>query len=241
MKNILKSLIGITLIAGLTACTNQIGKTPKLETSMDSVSYAIGVWLGNGPANVPEKELINAELLKLGFQDAITESEEAKFNQMEAQSILEKWSREQQAKQMEKDKEEEAGRIQAGKDFLEGNKNKEGVVTTESGLQYRIIQEGSGKSPLATDKVKVHYEGKLLDGTVFDSSKERGEPAEFNVDQVIKGWTEALQLMKEGSIYELFIPSELAYGPRAAGANIKPHSTLIFEVELIEVFDSESN
>lgn len=237
MKNILKSLIGILIITSFTACTNQIGKTPKMETNMDSVSYAIGVWLGSGPANVPEKDLINAELLKRGFMDAVSEDTDAEFTQMQAQTILQKWSQDQQAIQMKKDKEDEAGRIQEGKDFLAANKEKPGVIETESGLQYRVIKEGNGKTPLATDKVKVDYTGKLIDGTVFDSSKERGTPAEFNVNQVIPGWTEALQLMKEGSIYELYIPSDLAYGQRAAGDKIKPYSTLIFEVELLEVED----
>ena len=125
--------------------------------------------------------------------------------------------------------------IQAGKDFLEKNKTQDGVVELASGLQYQILTSGSGKSPSITNRVKCHYTGMLLDGTVFDSSVQRGEPAEFGVNQVIAGWTEALQLMKEGDKWRLFIPSDMAYGARGAGNSIPPHATLIFDVELIEV------
>ena len=115
------------------------------------------------------------------------------------------------------------------------NKTKKDVITTESGLQYQVVTEGTGEKPTAEDKVKVHYTGTLLDGTVFDSSVERGEPAEFGVGQVIKGWTEVLQLMPAGSKYIVWIPSELAYGERGAGGDIKPNSTLKFEIELLEI------
>jgi len=122
-----------------------------------------------------------------------------------------------------------------GPKFLEENKAKEGVVILPSGLQYKVITEGTGKSPKATDKVKVHYRGTLINGKEFDSSFKRNQPAEFPVNGVIKGWTEALQLMKEGSKWELYIPSDLAYGARGAGGDIGPNATLIFEVELLEV------
>ena len=125
--------------------------------------------------------------------------------------------------------------IEKGKSFLKENAKRPGVVTLPSGLQYEVITEGNGKKPSATDRVKCHYEGTLIDGTLFDSSIKRGEPAIFGVNQVIKGWVEALQLMTEGAKWKLFIPSELAYGAQQAGEMIPPHSTLIFEVELIEV------
>ena len=125
--------------------------------------------------------------------------------------------------------------IEEGKAFLEENKKRAGVVTLPSGLQYEIINEGTGKMAKATDQVKCHYEGTLIDGTLFDSSIKRGEPAVFGVNQVIPGWVEALQLMPEGSKWKLYIPSDLAYGARGAGEMIPPHSTLVFEVELLEV------
>lgn len=130
---------------------------------------------------------------------------------------------------------ESSATLQAGEKFLAENKTKEGVITTESGLQYQIIKAGNGAKPGLTDQVKCHYHGTLIDGTVFDSSVERNEPATFYVNGVIKGWTEALQMMPAGSKWKLFIPAELAYGDRAAGEKIKANSALVFEVELIEI------
>ena len=125
--------------------------------------------------------------------------------------------------------------IEKGENFLAENGKREGVVTTKSGLQYEIIKKGNGATPTANDKVRVHYHGTLIDGTVFDSSIDRGEPAEFGVSQVIKGWTEALQLMPVGSKWKLYIPYDLAYGDREVSEEIKPYSTLIFEVELLDI------
>jgi FKBP-type peptidyl-prolyl cis-trans isomerase len=127
-----------------------------------------------------------------------------------------------------------------GEQFLKENAEKEGVIQTETGLQYKVIKEGTGKQPAGTDKVRVHYEGRLIDGTIFDSSYERKEPAEFVVLRVIKGWTEGLQLMKEGGEYELYIPSQLGYGERGSG-QIKPYSALIFKVELLKVLETEQS
>ncbi len=240
MKNSLKLLVGVALASNFVACTSQWGKAPKMETNMDSVSYAIGVWIGNGPANVVDKDQIDAQLVVKGLTDAL-EEKDLNITPEEAQMILNQFSQEQQKKQAEADKATEAERVQKGADFLAENKTKEGVVETESGLQYRVIKEGTGRTPVATDKVRVNYEGRLINGDVFDSSKEHGgEPAEFVLNQVIRGWTEGLQLMKEGSVYELYLKPELAYGPRAAGEKIKPNSTLIFEVELLEVLSPET-
>ena len=146
----------------------------------------------------------------------------------EAQAYLQTYFVEAQAKEANKAKEE-------GDAFLAENKTKDGVITTESGLQYKVEVEGTGAKPTAEDRVKVHYAGTLLDGSTFDSSIERGEPAEFGVSQVIAGWTEGLQIMPVGSKYTFWIPSELAYGERGAGQNIKPNSMLKFEVELLEI------
>lgn len=240
MKNFLRLLIVLMLTPNFIACTSQPGKKKKLETNMDSVSYAIGVWMGNNPQFLEVKEEIDVYIVAQAMQDAFDENKDVMSSQ-DAQMVLQNWSMKMQQKMQEKEKEGEAARIEEGKAFLEKNKEKSGVVVTESGLQYRVIKEGNGRIPTANDKVKVHYEGRLLNGDIFDSSKERGEPATFGVTQVIKGWIEALQLMKEGSIYELYIPSDLAYGPRGAGEKIKSHATLIFEVELIEIVDEAAS
>ena len=141
---------------------------------------------------------------------------------------------EAEAKQSEQNKVQFQAELEVGQKYLEENAQKEGVVTTESGLQYKIIKEGKGDIPTTMDQVEVHYEGTLIDGTKFDSSYDRGEPSKFGVTQVIKGWTEALQLMKEGSVWELYIPYNIAYGERGS-RNIKPFSTLIFKIELISI------
>ncbi len=151
-----------------------------------------------------------------------------KMTPQAAQAYMQTYFMEASTRDAKKTKEE-------GEKFLNENKTKKDVITTESGLQYQVVTEGTGEKPTAEDKVKVHYTGTLLDGTVFDSSVERGEPAEFGVGQVIKGWTEVLQLMPAGSKYIVWIPSELAYGERGAGGDIKPNSTLKFEIELLEI------
>lgn len=193
---------------------------------MEKVSYALGLSLGN---NLSESGLTSPDYDKLaqGIKDVL-EHNQPEISLQEAQSILQKFFQELQTKANEKN-------IEAGKKFLAENAQRPEVKTTASGLQYEIIKEGNGKKPTASDTVKVHYEGTLIDGTVFDSSVRRGEPATFGVTQVIAGWVEALQLMTVGSKWKLFIPSELAYGARGAGQSIAPHSTLIFEVELLDI------
>lgn len=193
---------------------------------MDKLSYAWGLAMGS--------QLKGMGVETINFEDyidavkAVFEGKEPAVSPEEAQKIINEYLTELQEKAFKAAKE-------IGAKFLEENGKKEGVHTTASGLQYIIEKEGTGKQPTATDNVTVHYTGRLLDGKVFDSSVARGEPATFPLNRVIPGWTEGLQLMKEGAKYTFFIPSDLAYGAQGAGRDIPPHSTLIFEVELIKV------
>lgn len=193
---------------------------------MDKFSYAIGLGIGQNLLSMGAQS-INVEDFAQAIKDVLDRKETA-ISHNEAREIVNKYFEELETKL-------NAENIEKGKSFLEENAKRPGVVTLPSGLQYEVITEGNGKKPSATDRVKCHYEGTLIDGTLFDISIKRGEPAIFGVNQVIKGWVEALQLMTEGAKWKLFIPSELAYGAQQAGEMIPPHSTLIFEVELIEV------
>jgi FKBP-type peptidyl-prolyl cis-trans isomerase FklB len=213
--------------AALLSCEGQKGKTSVgLKTTADSVSYSIGVSIGS---NMKKDGLdsLNLDILKEAIRAAL-KGDSLMLDATSSQSVIQNYLN---AKQKQK------GEVntEAGKKFLAENKSKPGVKVLPDGLQYIVIKEGTGPTPTATDTVSVHYHGTLIDGTVFDSSIERGEPAEFPVGAVIKGWTEALQMMKVGSKYKLFIPSELAYGDRAAGPKIGANSTLIFEVELLGI------
>jgi FKBP-type peptidyl-prolyl cis-trans isomerase FklB len=193
---------------------------------MDKFSYAIGLGIGQNLLSMGAQG-INVEDFAQAIADVLNRNELA-MSHNEAREIVNKYF-------MELEEKMNAENIEKGKAFLAENAKKEGIVTLPSGLQYEVITEGNGKKPSATDRVKCHYEGTLIDGTLFDSSIKRGQPAVFGVNQVIRGWVEALQLMSEGSKWRLFIPSELGYGAQQAGEMIPPHSTLIFEVELIEV------
>ena len=193
---------------------------------MDKFSYAIGLGIGQNLLGMGARS-ISVEDFAQAIKDVL-EGNQTAISHQEAREIVNKYFEELEQKMS-------AASIEQGKTFLEENKKKAGVVTLPSGLQYEIITEGKGKLAKATDQVKCHYEGTLLDGTLFDSSIKRGQPAVFGVNQVIPGWVEALQLMPEGSKWKLYIPSELGYGARGAGEMIPPHSTLIFEVELLEV------
>ena len=170
---------------------------------------------------------LNVEDFAQAVKDVLTGAEPA-ISHTEARQIVNEYFEKLEERM-------NAENIEKGKAFLEANKNNPNVKVLPSGLQYEVIREGNGKRPKATDQVRCHYEGTLIDGTLFDSSIQRGEPAVFGVNQVIKGWVEALQLMSEGAKWKLYIPSELGYGAAGAGAMIPPHSVLIFEVELIEV------
>lgn len=219
----------VALSISTTSCESH--KNVKLSNGTDSVSYSIGVNFGTGLAQnlkeIPGGEA-NVDALIAGFITAIKNDTSAlKMTAQEAQMFINTYFSEVEAREAEKTKAE-------GEKFLAENKGKEGVFTTESGLQYKVITEGTGAKPTATDNVKVHYTGTLLDGTTFDSSVERGEPAEFVLSDVIKGWTEGIQIMPVGSKYIFWVPAELAYGERG-NRGIKPNSTLKFEVELLDI------
>jgi FKBP-type peptidyl-prolyl cis-trans isomerase len=229
MKKASVFVAAMAVAVGVSATSCDSKKSANLKSAIDSASYAIGVSTGAGYKEnlktLPDSA--NVDALIAGFTEAL-KGQKTSMTPEAAQAFLQTYFMEASAKQATKAKEE-------GDKFLAENKTKEGVITTESGLQYKVVTEGKGVKPTAEDKVKVHYKGTLLDGKVFDSSIERGEPAEFGVGQVIKGWTEGLQLMPVGSKYTFWIPSELAYGERAAGQDIKPNSVLVFEVELLEI------
>ena len=201
--------------------------------SMDKVSYALGIGIGHQLANMGGQEL-NIDDFAQAVKDVLG-GKELKIKSSEAQMIVQEFFAAQEQK-INKQR-EEAGKMakEAGEKYLAENAKKDGIITLPSGLQYQVLKEGNGKKPSAKDSVKCHYEGFLIDGTVFDSSVQRGEPAVFGLQQVIAGWTEGLQLMQEGAKYRFFIPYRLAYGEGGAGGSIPPYAALIFDVELIQV------
>ena len=200
---------------------------------MDKLSYALGIGIGSQLAGMGAKEL-NIDDFAQAIKDVISGSE-LKVDNAEAQTLVQNFFQEQEAKQQAAAAEAGKAAKEAGETFLAENGKKEGIVTLPSGLQYQVLKEGNGKKPSATDQVVCHYEGTLIDGTIFDSSYKRNEPATFGLNQVIPGWTEGVQLMQEGAKYRFFIPYKLAYGERGAGAQIPPFAALVFDVELIEV------
>ena len=200
---------------------------------MDKLSYALGLGIGRQLSQMGAADL-NIDDFAQAVKDMI-DGKEPQVATAEAQQIVEDFFRRQEEKQRAEAAEKYKGAKSEGEKYLSENAKKEGVVTLPSGLQYQVLKEGNGKSPKATDKVVCHYEGMLIDGTMFDSSVQRGEPATFPLNGVIAGWTEGLQLMKEGAKYRFFIPYQLGYGERGAGASIPPFATLVFDVELIEV------
>jgi FKBP-type peptidyl-prolyl cis-trans isomerase len=225
--------------AGDAATPAKTAAAPAAPAPMDKVSYFIGTNIGGNIANNFKQQGVEVDLEN--FLQAIRdqfEGKPSKYKQEELTAAMEAFEKVMQGKQAEMQKAQaaKAGEIKAaGAKFLADNGKREGVKTTASGLQYEIIKPGEGAKPVPTDKVNVHYHGTLVNGKVFDSSVQRGEPITFGVQEVIKGWTEGLQLMSVGSKFKFFIPSDLAYGDAGAGADIGPGETLIFEVELLKI------
>ena len=200
---------------------------------MDKLSYALGLGIGQQLAQMGADN-ISAEDFAQAINDVL-KGNELKVSHREAQTIVQDYFQTQEQKLQAERAEKGKAHKEAGEKFLAENSRKDGIVTLPSGLQYQVLKEGNGKKPSAKDTVQCHYEGTLIDGTVFDSSYQRGEPATFPLQQVIAGWTEGLQLMQEGAKYRFFIPYRLAYGEGGAGASIPPFAALIFDVELIQV------
>jgi len=238
---LVKKLAVVAVTVSLFSCGNQAQDVKILETELDSVSYAVGLSMsGQLKSNFSE---VNKAILAQGIRNGL-DSTNLLIDAKDMQEVLSSYFKKKQQAQMEEQQAAASKAAEAkfgenkkaGEDFLEANKSKKGVQTTESGIQYIILKEGSGEKPAGPmTKVKVHYHGTNIEGNIFDSSVDRGTPATFGLNQVIKGWTEGVQLMNEGAKYKFFIPQELAYGAQQKGENIKPFSTLIFEIELLEV------
>jgi FKBP-type peptidyl-prolyl cis-trans isomerase len=234
MKNSI--IYGLVIVLALSASCQQTGKNVKLVTNIDSVSYAIGVIVGAQNLSQLEKapggDEINKEAMAAAFR-ASSLGEDSIISPEQANVLVQKFFEGANERKAQKNLEE-------GNAFLEKNKSRAGVTTTESGLQYEILTAGTGPMPTAADQVRVHYHGTLIDGKVFDSSVDRGEPVVFGVGQVIPGWTEALQLMPVGSKWKIYLPSNIAYAERGAGGDIGPNAALIFEVELLEIVKADA-
>ncbi|MBE0596607.1 MAG: FKBP-type peptidyl-prolyl cis-trans isomerase [Desulfuromonadales bacterium] len=222
----------LVLASGCTAEEKKAGQKVELKDLKDKVSYAIGLNIGR---DFKQQEIdIDPDLLAQGIRDAVA-GVPPQLTDEQVQETITAFQKEMIATQEKKATEMAEKNLKEGEAFLAETAKQEGVVTLPSGLMYKVIEEGTGPKPSAGDTVTVHYEGRLVDGTVFDSSLQRGEPATFPVSGVIPGWTEALQQMNQGAKYELYIPAKLAYGERGAGPVIGPNATLIFNVELLEI------
>lgn len=232
------TLATATLLVGACSTNSNNQPTPaksisisEQSTAMQKVGYSLGYMMAE--ANKEDVKDLDIDSFELGFRDGFA-GKKAALTDEHMQKVLTEYQQQKEKEALEEMKTKAEANKSKGAAYLAENAKKAGVKTTESGLQYKVLKEGTGKQPKATDVVKVNYEGKLIDGTVFDSSYERGEPIEFPLNQVIAGWTEGVQLMKEGSKYEFVIPSDIAYG-ETGNQGIEPNSTLIFTVELLEV------
>lgn len=236
LRSVFVYALGIIIFL-MASCQGQNSsmKNLKLTTDIDSASYAIGILIGENTRatleSSPGGEEIDIDILIEAARIYLT-NDDSTISLTEASNIVQDYFTDATELQGIKNMEE-------GNAFLEANRSREGVITTESGLQYEVIEEGDGIKPDENDIVQVHYHGTLIDGTVFDSSIERGQPASFPLNQVIPGWTEGVQLMSVGSKYKFYLPSNLAYGEMGSGGIIGPNTTLIFEVELLDVVEEE--
>lgn len=239
MKHILQTLALCSLaVALLSACNSEPRGSTDLSSQADSVSYSIGYLQGMGLAQEGIDDLSMNNYLA-GLQKAL-DQEEAEIDQMAMQMVIQQYLSDKQVQQAVQQAEEAERNRAEGEEFLAENAQRDDVETTDSGLQYRVIEEGDGERPAADDVVEVHYTGTLLNGDEFDSSHSRGEPASFPLNGVISGWTEGVQLMSVGSTYEFFIPADLAYGDNPNPQSpIPPGATLIFEIELLDILDQE--
>lgn len=228
----MKIWLGAALAIALVITNVYSADEAVFKTEKDKVSYAVGMDIGNMMARQPID--IDVNMFIKGFNDVMKKNKTL-LTEQEFRETMMALQKEMMAKQGERMKTVGDKNKQEGESFLAENKKKEGVKTLPGGLQYKIIKEGTGKIPKATDTVTTNYRGALIDGTEFDSSYKRGQPATFQVNGVIKGWTEALQLMKTGSKWQLFIPSNLAYGDKGAGQQIGPNAVLIFDIELLSI------
>ena len=236
MKVLIKpTLLAISLGFAMGAMSLARAEAPKLETEKDKASYVVGMQIGGSLQQI--KDDIDLDVVFAAIRSGLNGDEPA-LSREEAMAVQQAFAQRLKAKAEAETLAKAEANKKDGEAFLAANKGKAGVKSTASGLQYKVVTEGKGAKPAATDTVKVHYTGTLLDGTKFDSSVDRGEPAQFALNQVIPGWTEGLQLMPVGSKYEFWIPSELAYGDRATPGPIGPNATLHFEVELLDIVKS---
>jgi FKBP-type peptidyl-prolyl cis-trans isomerase FklB len=230
---VLKSLAIFTVVATMASCGNQKADVKSLETEIDSASYALGMDMAvKIKANFDEA---NTDLFLQGYRNG-ADSTNLLIEQKDLSNFLRGFFKKQQTEKRSKDAEAKFGAVRkAGEDFLAENGVKEGVVTTDSGLQYIVLKEGKGDKVLPTDKIKIHYHGTTIDGEVFDSTVEKNKPYESNANQFIKGFNEGLTLMNKGAKYKIFIPQGLGYGAQQRGELIKPFSALVFEVEILDI------
>lgn len=235
---ILAAAFALALFTACDSGSSGTGGSADLDSRMDSVSYGVGYVYGDNMSSQGMTDL-DLELMMQGMRDALNDVE-SPLSSAQMQALLSRYQMEAQQRAQQQRQQQGQENLQKGKEFLAQNSQSDSVSVTESGLQYQVLEPGSGTSPSAEDSVRVHYEGSLLDGTVFDSSMQRGQPVTFQLNGVIPGWTEGVQLMQEGARYRFWIPGELAYGQNPPpNSPIGPNQTLVFEVELLEVIDVE--